>query len=79
MKHKKLVLIDPQCDREPLYLEFKDEVHISYYDLIVCEIPLDIAFAFLERQDTSYFEQHIVVNGQVAKYLSDLKKNKEEM
>ena len=77
MNHKKIVLIDPETKNEPLYLEFKDEVFISYEDLIVCEVPLGMAYAFLDRQSGSYFEDHIVVDGQVKKYLLDLKEKKE--
>ncbi|MGN1327612.1 MAG: hypothetical protein ACI4VQ_06040 [Clostridia bacterium] len=77
MKERKIVLIDPESSFDPLYLEFKEDIHQSYEDLIVCEIPLDIAYAFLERQDGSYFDDHIHVPPDVAKYLEDLREEKE--
>ena len=76
MKKRKIVLIDPESSLDPLYLEFKEDIHQSYEDLIVCEIPLDIAYAFLERQDSSYFDDHIHVPPDVAKYLEDLREEK---
>ena len=80
MKERKIVLIDTELSSDPLYLEFKEDIHQSYEDFIVCEIPLDIAYAFLERQDGSYFDDHIHVPPDVAKYLKDLReeKNKEK-
>ena len=35
MKERKIVLIDPESSFDPLYLEFKEDVHQSYEDLIV--------------------------------------------
>ena len=76
MEERKLVLIDPEIKGEPLYLDFMDNIHISCQDLIVCEIPLNIAYKFLERQVGTYFEEHIVVYGEVEKYLLELEKKK---
>lgn len=78
MEKEKIVLINPQLEKEPLYLDFKNNIHSSYLDLIVCEIPLDIAYIFLEQQDDIYFEEHIKVNGEVKKYLLNLKKDIEK-
>lgn len=75
MKEKKIVLIDPASEYDPLYLDFKDNIHISYEDLIVCEIPLEMAYAFLERQYGSYFSDHILVDGEVKEYLLNKKEN----
>lgn len=77
MNEKKIVLIDPESKYDPLYLDFKDNIHISCEDLIVCEIPLEMAYLFLERQYGSYFSEHILVDGEVKQYLLE-KKNDDE-
>lgn len=75
MRERKIVLLDPANKYDALYLDFKDNIHVSYEDMIVCEIPLEMAYAFLERQCGSSFDSHILVDGEVKQYLLDKRRN----
>lgn len=78
MKKKKLVLYDMQNEREPLYIEFKENVLINNEDQVVCEITIDQALAMLAHMYGSYFDEHIYIPSDVEKYLLDYTKDKEE-
>ncbi len=78
MKKKKLVLYDMQNEREPLYIEFKENVLVNNEDQVVCEVTIDQALAMLAHMYGSYFDEHIYIPADVEKYLLDYTKDKEQ-
>lgn len=82
MLERKLVLIDTENFREPLFLEFEDEVPINNKDLIVCNIPLELAHKLAEHSEGSvYFEENIYISNEIKDYLENIKRkeNKNEV
>lgn len=76
MKKKQLVLLDMQISKEPLYLEFKDNVHISNTDQIICDITIEQALKMLEANYGSYFEENILIPSDVKSFLEGIIKER---
>lgn len=74
MKDRTIVLVDPELDRDPLYLDFEESIPVGNRDEIVCEISISQAQKMLERKNLGgSFEDHIDVCREVVDYLEDLK------
>lgn len=76
MGKENLILVNPEVDKEPLLLEFKENIPVGNKDQIVCEISFEQAYKMLEHSGVStYFDDNIYIPLDVKEFLLK-KKNK---
>lgn len=70
MAKEKILLINPEIDKEPLFLEFESEIPIGNRDEIVCEISLEQAYNMMEHAEAgTYFEDNIHIPLRVREFI----------